>query len=323
MNIPEFGAGLRAYQAQQKAYFIKNFFSLKSPANSTKTFMRNKTDIFTYEPDIMNDMIRSHFEAEISKTKKLNTSNLPKEDKILLDENGLPRHGYIDAADSKIAIRKGKNEDIAKVLSDSKITIDDGEIFSFSVDSKSLKVTVSGENTEKSRQIEETLNDNKFGEEIIYAATQASFKQQEICSHLQMTKFYANKGMEYNFGCSLDDITFDKNGIPYLPNGKSVADELAGRADISEMLSSDDIMTLRIGITSIEAVTRPLRDIYDAGGADAIGDFTVNIDYDKNGYIDTMTEHGFGTGQMGWYEKLTSLRTDIPAILAYGSTLFT
>jgi hypothetical protein len=317
VKITDFGVGLRAYQAQQQASFVKSLLSGRK-SNQNNIFTKMNSDTFTYQTNFMSDIIKMRFESEIAKTKKPDTSNLLKSTKIV----NTGQSGLIDAADSKIAIRKGKNVDIAKLISDNGIKISDGEKFSFSVDSKTLNVTVSGENSGKAKQIETVLNDNKFGEEVIYAATQGCLKQQEIATHLQMQKFNTNKGMQYKFGCSLEDITFDTNGMPYLPNGKSVVEELTSNSDTRAMVSSSDMMTRSLGIASIEAVMRPLRDIYNAGGADAISDFTVNIDYDKNGYIDTMTEHGFGTGQMEWYDKLKSLQNDIPALLAYGLKLF-
>jgi hypothetical protein len=318
MKITEFGAGLRVYQAQQQASFVKNLLS-GSKNSQNNIFTKMNSDVFTYEPSFMTDLIKMRFDAEIAKTKKTDTSNLPEN----TETAPTGQSGLIDAADSKIAIRKEKNADIEKLLSENGIKISDGEKFSFSVDSKTLNVTVSGENAEKAKQIETVLSNNKYGKEIISAANQASLKQEEIASHIQMRKYNANLNMQYKFGCSLDEITFDKNGTPYLPNGQSVAAAVSGGAETGAMLASGNITARSLGIASIEAVLRPLRDIYSAGGADAISDFTVNIDYDKNGYIDTMTEYGFGTDQMGWYDKLKSLQNDIPALLAYGNTLFT
>ncbi|MDR0904189.1 MAG: DUF4885 domain-containing protein [Ruminococcus sp.] len=320
MKISDFGSRLKAYQAGQQASFVKNLFSggQKKSAN-----IFTKTDVFTYQPISLSDIFNARYGSELQKLQKLDISNLPKSEVILLDEDGLPRHGYIDAANDKIKIRERKNNDIENLLSENGIKISEGEKFSFSVDSKTLNVIVSGENSDKAKQIETVLNNNKFGKEIISTANQACLKQEEIASHIQMRKYNANQSLQYKFGCSLDDITFGADGTPYLPNGQSIAEALSGGADTKPMLSSDNEMTKAVGEAFVEAYLRPLREIYNAGGADAISDFTVTIDYDKNGYIDTMTDgYGFGKDQLGWYDKMKSLRGDAAAITAYGSKIF-
>jgi hypothetical protein len=320
MKISDFGTGLRAYQAQQQASFIKNLLSGEQK-KSTNIF--TKSDVFTYQPISLSDIFNARYGSELQKVQKPDISNLPKSEVILLDEDGFPRHGYIDAANDRIKIREQKNADIENLLSENGINISESEKFSFSVDSKTLNVIVSGEIGEKAKQIETVLNNNKFGKEIISTANQACLKQEEIASHIQMRKYNANQSMQYKFGCSLDDITFDTDGTPYLPNGQSIVEAHSGGSDTEAMLSSNDEITKAVGNASLEAYLRPLREIYKAGGADVISDFTVTIDYDKNGYIDTMTDgYGFGKDQLGWYDKMKILRGDTAAITAYGSKIF-
>jgi hypothetical protein len=315
------------YTSYQQAQLFKKLLNSDMPGDmKVSIFSKMNTDVFSHEPSLLSDVIQSHIYSKISQTIKPDISDLlsqPDSDIILLDEEGLPRHGYLDAANDRIAIRERKNADIEELLSGNGIKISDGENFSFTVDSKTLNVTVSGENNEKAKKIESVLNNNKFGKDIISTANQACLRQEEIATHIQMRKYNANKSMQYKFGCSLDDITFDKDGTPYLPSGQSVADALSCDTDTKTMLASGDEITKVLGNASVEAYMRPLRDIYNAGGADSISDFTVSIDYDKTGYIDTVTDgYGFGKDQLAWYDKLKSLRGNTRALLAYGATIF-
>jgi hypothetical protein len=326
MKITDFGAGLRAYQAQQQASFVKSLLSGKNKTNSMNIFGQKNTDIFTYKPSPISDIINKRVEAEIEKNEISNNFalNKPDLDGVVLDEDGYPITAYQLFSDKKIAARKERNEQMSDLLQKNGIKLSDDESYNFSVDSSTFKVTVTGKNEKgekRAAEIEKVLNDNNFGSEILHTAMQASRPAERLATPLEQLKYNTNFALQTKFGCSISDITFDEKGNAILPNGKSIADELANEPQNAEWLSSDDETVQKVGKAAVSGLSIAIEKLRK-NGIGSIKDVTVNIDYDNSGFTDTMTEgYGFGKGQLGWYDTLKSLRDNVMAVQAYGNRI--
>jgi hypothetical protein len=326
MKITDLGAGLRVYQAEQQAAFVKSLLSGKNRTDSADIFGRKNTDIFTYKPSPISDIINKRFAAEIAKYKMSDNSALknPELDGVVLDDDGYPITAYQLFSDKKIAARKERNEQMSDLLQKNGIRLSDDESYNFSVDSSTFKVTVTGKNDKSEKraaEIEKVLNDNNFGSEILHTAMQASRPAERLATPLEQLKYNTNFALQSKFGCFISDITFDEKGNAILPNGKSIADELANEPQNAEWLSSDDKNVQNVGKAAVSGLQIAIEKLRK-NGIDSINNVTVNIDYDNSGFTDTMTEgYGFGKGQLGWYDTLKNLRGDVLAVQAYGNRI--
>jgi hypothetical protein len=325
MKITDFGAGLRAYQAQQQASFVKSLLSGRK-SNQNNIFTKMNSDTFTNQTNFMSDIIKMRFEAEIAKNKMSDNSAFknPELDGVVIDEDGYPITAYQLFSDKKIEARKERNEQMSDLLQKNGIRLSDDESYNFSVDSSTFKVTVTGKNEKSEKraaEIEKVLNDNNFGSEILHTAMQASRPAERLAMPLEQLKYNTNLALQSKFGCFISDITFDEKGNAILPNGKSIADELASEPQNAKWLSSDDKTAQEVGKSAVSGLTIAIEKLRK-NGIDDIKDVTVNIDYDNSGFTDTMTEgYGFGKGQLGWYDTLKSLRGNVMAVQAYGNRI--